>query len=101
MESSFKNGREASLEVLDKLVTQQEVENDFEDPADHVAPEVLPWWSKYAKPEVTRQRLLNGKSHHPNIPGKQRKWPNQPKEPRKSNFVEADLKLRAAYKAQE
>lgn len=55
MEISFKNGRGASLDILHKVVTQQEINEDLSD--DHPTFEVLLRWSKCAKLEVTRQRL--------------------------------------------
>jgi hypothetical protein len=66
IEPAFTKGTQEALDFLDLQMSQQELGSGSM--SSSVPSQDLPWWSKYAKPEVTRQRLLKGETSHPNIP---------------------------------
>jgi hypothetical protein len=96
MEPSLKNGKKEALDILDQQVSQQELKIGSGGFMKTI--EGLPWWSKYAKSEVTRRRLLNGESLFSQIPNKSRKRPQTSIEEQRSR--REGNRLLDAYDAQ-
>jgi hypothetical protein len=90
-------GTKEPLEILDQEVSQQE-RNFGSDDFTGVHEETL-WWTKYAKPEVMRQRILTGQSQHSVTPKQRQKTSNDSCKFRRQK--REDCRLLYAYEAQE
>ncbi len=90
-------GTKEPLDILDQEISQGERDLTSDDLA-RVHTET-PWWTSYAKPEVTRQRMLTGQSQYPAVPKQQRKISNASKISRRDN--KEGMKLWNAYEAHE
>ena len=93
---SFK-GTEEPLDILDQEVSQQE--RGFGSDYFTGVHQETPWWTKYAKPEVMRQRILTGQPQHSVTPKQRRKISNDSRKFRRDK--KEGNRLRDAYKAQE
>jgi hypothetical protein len=90
-------GTKEPLDILDQEVSQQE--RDFGSADFTGVHEETPWWAKYAKPEVMRQRILTGQSQRSVTPKQRQKIPNDSRKSRRQK--KEDYKLLNAYEAQE
>lgn len=89
-------GTEEPLDILDQEVSQQE--RDFGSDDSTGVYQETPWWTKFAKPEVMRQRILTGQSQLPVTPKQRRKISHDSRKFRRNK--KEDNRLWDAYEAQ-